>query len=366
MSQNQTENSWRKWAYRVFATLFVIGTIASVVTIWANVRIQESDAWRDTVAPLARDEDVQAFIVDQAMVAINEQLATDSDAGRLSLAVSQMTPLIRSIITDFVDSEAFAMLWADSNYYAHEALLNAARGEETDLVYVADDTLIVNLQPLIDEVNAQLNAAIPGNTYSIQLAREYSTVEVVHTDALTSIVNIFKLVDRLSVILPVLSLVSLAIALAVSSRRMAALGRAMIALAVSSCVLLIALNLGGDWLVGTQPEANQAMLAAILKISLVDLMRAIRVVAAIGVATGLLAFLLQSRYGSMSRFGQFLRQNRVVLTASAIIAAMLYLIVVEYPAPGLAVSSLIVIIAGGVAFVAWRRRPDQRPIDVAS
>lgn len=295
MPTNQRKSRWIRWLHRISAIVFVLATICAIITIWANVRIQDSEAWSQTVAPMANDPGVQIYIVDRTMAAIDRQVTEDSDSGRLPRAFNLLEPLIRPALTEVVESHVFAKWWVDANAYAHESLTMVAQGESTDLVSMNANALVVNLQPLVDTVNNRIASEIPGVSYSIQLSDQYSSIEILHSDAISRIVGLFQWIDRLSVILPIVALTSFGLAISIAGDWVRALRNLLINLAIACALVTAGLFLLRYLSAAGQPDADQAMYATMLRIVLSDLMNALVVVAGISAAGGACCAVLASR-----------------------------------------------------------------------
>ncbi len=356
MTDTQPQSGWKRITYRVLVGLFVLGFIASTVVLWANVRVQDSDAWAQTVAPLADDPAIQEFVIDQTMAIIANQLNADEDAGRIRTAAVNQTLLVaRSLLDDFVESEAFAEFWFETNLVAHTDLVKIAAGDESDFLSSHDNQLVLNIQPAIDWVNANLSEVLPGENSTITLEPDATEIVLYSSQQIETITNVLRLIDRLAVILPVLSLALLAGAIVVATDRLRAGRQIALSLMIGAAIMLVAIAIAKVLIANAQPEQNQQAVAALLHIVLIDLVRAFRIAAAVGLVVAAVIALMQASSRRGLSVGAFLRENREILAGVGFGLGALYLILSDNPTPWVAVISLVVIVIGLLAHAFWRR-----------
>ncbi|SEJ45397.1 bZIP transcription factor [Demequina mangrovi] len=161
--------------------LIVLGTLVAplaTVSAYAARMVGDTDVFVATLAPLAEDPDVQAFVVDEATAAIDEALDTDAlvedllasviDEGstpRLANAADVLGPLladqarvaIRSALTQVVGTEAFVTVWEQALALAHAQVVGVLEADADGAVTI-DETGVVALQlaPIIDELRPAL------------------------------------------------------------------------------------------------------------------------------------------------------------------------------------------------------------------
>lgn len=356
----------RIWLLRILAAMFAVSFVVSTVAVWANYRIQDSDAWARTVAPLASDPAIQDRIVDQTSLVIENQMRADEGAGVLrTITVNQTIPLVRGLLTGFVESSAFADFWRDANYVAHKSIIFVIDGGEGDLIRTDGQSLVIDIQPVIDWLNPQLNAFLPGSNYMITLAPDRTTIVLFSSEGIERVVNTFDVVDRLAFIMPIVTIVSLAGALLVASKRMAAVGRLALTLAVTAAIVLAVITIAKVIVINGQPVTAQDAIAAILRIVLIDLVGAFRVTAAAGLIVFGLASLGQSRYAHDPRVRAWIRQYREAVAGAGIGVATIYLVLTDSPSLWLAVLSLVVMTMSAIALVVWRRQDAESVHDPA-
>lgn len=355
MSEQISPATWRTWTWRVLVGVFVLSLVASTYAIWANTRVQDSTTWAETVAPLASDDSMQAFVVDQAMIRVDAQIKQDEDAGLLrNLTRSQLSPLIRVLLEDFVASPSFAGWWIDANQLAHGALMRVVNGDESDFLLTDGGDLVLNLSPAIDWVNAQSTRILPGSGYLLQLAPERTTFVLYSSDVLATLTKTFAYVDVVSAVAPVVMVVSLAAAIVLAHDRMRALGQIALATAAGAALMLVIIN---QWIfrtVDSQSADYQAALSALLRIVTVDLLSAFRWIAVAGLIIAGVIIVAERGVIQQPRVRSFLHNNRDLLVSSSIGISTLLLVLFADRASWIAPLAIIVIAIGVISILRGR------------
>lgn len=135
------------------ATLIVVAAILaplSTVASYAASQISDTDRFVATQSPLADDPAIQALILDQAAVAIDDALDTDAlvadlldgifdedSTPRLAAAADLLGPLladqtrtaVRSALTAVVESEQFATVWTETLTLTHSQVVAVLEGD---------------------------------------------------------------------------------------------------------------------------------------------------------------------------------------------------------------------------------------------
>lgn len=162
----------------VMILLGVLLSPVAVVTGWAKWTLTDTERFVATYAPLSQDPAVKAYVVDQAMNAIEaqvdfDQVAQDLTDGLISLgtrprATAALRTLqgsiaegLRSQVRDgvirLVDSDQFDVLWREALRVAHTQLIATLRNDPAAIARInADGSLGIPLDPIITQVKAQL------------------------------------------------------------------------------------------------------------------------------------------------------------------------------------------------------------------
>lgn len=348
-----TTPRWKRSAYRILIVLFVISLIGSTVAVWANVRLQESEAWAAMVGPLADDPAIQEYIVGEASAMIDHQIGLDADGGRLrDISQSQLSSLIRVILNDFVTSPTFSRWWTDANLVAHAGLMALVNSDDQSLVQTRGDEIILDLQPVVDWTNSQLMTLLPNLGYRIQIPEGSAQVTLFQSAALEQLTSLLHRIDTLAWVLPLVTLVLLAAILIIVPRRGHAALHLGWALAAGMVGLLLTLTFARTWIVGQQEPKLQDVIDAGFRIILVDLTGAFRFLALIGL--GMVAIWTLAHN---ARVVQFLRDHRQIIAGIAAGAAVVSLIAIDYPPMWLAILALGVFTSSLILLFLWRDEP---------
>ena len=269
----------RGWAWTLLATvLIVIGAVLAPVALvasWSKVALTDTERFVATYAPLAADPQIQAYITDQALTVINQQIdipsitadvidgITDLGTGprateALQLlkgpAASGVQSLLENGVTSFVESEAFANVWATALRVSHTQFVKAMGSDPQAALQVGDDGSIgIQLGPIIEAVKSALLDR--GISLANQIPEVDRTIVVAQSDALGSLRLAYSLAVTAGAWLPWIAILFLALGVLVARRRAIALIWAAIALALSMALSLAGFAVGNIALVSALSPA---------------------------------------------------------------------------------------------------------------
>ena len=263
-----TPRKRRGWGWTLLAVVLItIGSLlapAAVVASWARVVLTDTDRFVATYAPLADDPAIQAYITDQTLDVINDQIdipqitndvidgITDLGTGprateALELlkgpAASGIESLIRSGVTTFVASEAFANVWESALRLSHTQLVALMENNPDAAITVGSRGEIgIQLGPIVDAVQAAL--VDQGIELASRIPDVDRTIIVAQYDALPSLQLGYGVASVAGTWLPWIAILFLAAGVLVARRRAVALIWAAVALAASMALTGIAFTLG--------------------------------------------------------------------------------------------------------------------------
>lgn len=269
----------RGWGWTLLAVvLIVIGAILAplaVVASWAKVQLTQTDTFVATYAPLADDPGVQSFVTDKTMEVINQKvdiakLTSQVVDGIVSLgtgpvatralealkapAAQGITSLIRSTVSDFVKSDAFAQAWQESLRASHTQIVATMQGDPKSAVTIGSDGSVgIQLGPIIQRVKERLVER--GITIASQIPSVDRTITVSQNSSLPTIQLFYGLAVTAGSWLPWVSLLFLAAGVLVARRRALALVWAAIALALAMLLTVAAISIGQLVFVGSVSPA---------------------------------------------------------------------------------------------------------------
>ncbi len=139
-----------------------------------------------------------------------------------------------------VSSDEFADAWAQANRVAHTQLVAVLSGETGEAVQVSGGAVQLNLGVVIDRVKERLLDA--GFSLASRIPQVSAEVTLFQSAELARAQTAFRLLDAAARALPVIALVLLGVAVAVSVRRRRTLTIGALVIAASMLVLGAALN----------------------------------------------------------------------------------------------------------------------------
>ncbi|MFF1572752.1 hypothetical protein ACFVWR_08400 [Leifsonia sp. NPDC058292] len=258
----------RGWGWTLLATvLIVIGAVlapVSAVASWARVQLTDTDSFVAAYSPLADDPGVQAFVTDQTVDVIEQNVDV---AGLTSQVIDGITSLgtgpaatralealkgpatqgilsvIRSGVSTFVESDSFRQVWQEALRLSHSQLVATMQNDPKAAIAVGSDgSLGIQLGPIVERVKQVLSDS--GLTFAAQIPAIDRTITVAQTSSLPTIQIFYNLAVAAGSWLPWISLLFLAAGVLVARRRALALVWAAVALALGMVVIVAGLAIG--------------------------------------------------------------------------------------------------------------------------
>ena len=259
------------------ALCIVIASIlvpVSVVAVWARAELVDETRFIETFAPLADDPQVQALVVDEVTVAIEDSLdlegltddlfdgiqGLDLPPRALSAldllrapTVQGLQNLVETTVARLVASDAFADIWATALRASHRSLAAVAAGGTSQGAVVIDEqgTVGIQLGPIIEEVKTRL--VDRGIGFAAQIPVIDRTIVVAQNDALTVVGTVYNLAVAVGWWAPVVTIALFVAGVLIARRRSTAVLGTGAGIAVSAGVLAIALSVGGSVLALSAP-----------------------------------------------------------------------------------------------------------------
>ncbi|WP_438353285.1 hypothetical protein [Microbacterium sp. CJ88] len=405
-------SSRRRWRAPVSALVLVLAALlvpVAIVTAWARIQLVDEDAFVATLAPLAADPAVQDMVIDETMTAIDAQVdfsgltatvfdgiaglglppAATNALGLLQApAASGLRSLTAGAVAGFVQSDAFADVWATTTRAVHRALTLAATSDGGGLVVRTSDGIGIQLGTIVAQVKQNL---LDGGVGAAQLIPTVDRVIVLGDGrTLDSVRTGHAIATVTGWWMPVAALALLGAGILVARRRAVGVTGAGTALAVGSGALVALLAVGGALAggfaggLGVSPagvEAVYGRLVAAMSGTAVVLCLLGAFVAALGILMGSsrLAVAVRGlvRTGNATvrrmladhgldtgRFGGWLARRRVVVRIVIVVLAVLWMFFLR-PLTAADVAA-VVMVAGALAWVLelLQRRDAERPDDL--
>lgn len=293
-----------------FAALLILVaavlTPLGIVSSWASDVAGDTDRYVAMMEPLASDPDVRAAVTDRVTDAVMTRLDVDAlladvapaDRPAVGTALkrlggpltSGLTDFVRTSVERFVSSDGFARVWTGLNRSAHASVVKALTGEGGGAVKLTDDTVTLDLAPVIDRVKQRL--VDRGLTVAGKLPEIHTEFTVLTSDAVGKAEKGFRALEILGFWLPVLTLVVAAGGVLLAVRRRRALVTAALAVAVGAALLAIALWAGRAFYLDSLPAGVSRPAAGAVFDALAGYLRAgVRLVVTVGAVVALAAWL---------------------------------------------------------------------------
>jgi len=253
------------------AALVILGCVLatlSLLAIWTDQTLFDTDNYVAAVAPLAKNHDIQEAGATRITNRIlqNTDLTTrleDALPARAKKAAPAMTSALGQVVHDaalrLLSSDQFAKIWESANRRVQPQVVAALTGS-TSRVKVDNGTVSLDLSGAATRVRARI-AELGFDVQSKLPGRQVNTtIELFQWPWLGAVQDGVDLLQRLAWLLPVLMLLCFAGAIALSPNRRRTILRSGLGISAGAAVALVALNLGrGPYLdLFSQPDGKQA------------------------------------------------------------------------------------------------------------
>jgi hypothetical protein len=299
-------------------------SLLSVVAVWANSIVQDTDRYVATVGPLASDPDVQKAVTNRVTTAVLAQIDVDALVKELTDAAGQqgvpprltellgnlkgpidngLKQLVDSTVERVVTGSAFETVWVNGNRRAHAALDKALTGRSDGAVEVKDNQVVIDLGPIVADVKNQLVDA--SFSAASKIPAVHTTFVVFASKDIGKVRSYVRVLQILGGWLPLIALLIAAAGVYVAfNRRHAVIGTAL-AVFVAMLVLGIGLTVARDVYLDHLPPGTSQAAAGSVYDALVKFLRAgVRALAAVALFTAAGAFLCgPSRIAVFTRTG---------------------------------------------------------------
>jgi hypothetical protein len=212
-----------------FGTILVLlGCLLAAPAVAAYAlagEVTDEQRYLEAVTPLADDPAIQQSVASQI---------SDALSGKVP---EQAQPFVDRSIDGFVKSPDFRELWVTVNKEAHPEVLAMLRGDQSGSLSVQGDAIVLDLGDVAVDLKQRLTAEnVP---FADQIPQVNASVELISKPAVSQLVPAFRLLEDLSVILPIVSLILLVGGVLMSARR----GRTLIVAGIGLVVMMLLLVL---------------------------------------------------------------------------------------------------------------------------
>ncbi|MFD7444743.1 hypothetical protein [Streptomyces sp. NPDC059909] len=291
------------------ALLIVIGCVLvpfAIVAAWTSSEVGNTDRYVDTVAPLASDPDVQAAAANRVTAAVMQHIdlptllegvapenrpLLEKALGRLGNSLeSAVSSFVRDKAEEVLASETFAKIWTDANRRIHTAVDKALTGTGGGAVKINNDSVTVDLAPVIDQVKQRL--VDEGMTVAAKIPEIHTDFTVLRADNIGKVKTGFRLLQIAGFWLPVLAVLLIIAGVLLSAHRRRTTVIAALAFAFAALVLGLALTVFRVVYLNALPDSVSQPAAESIYDALTRYLRTtVRMAAVLGVVVALAAWL---------------------------------------------------------------------------
>jgi hypothetical protein len=371
------------------ALLLVVASILAplaVISVWTRNTLLDTDQYVDTVGPLAKNE----AIIDAAARNISAALMSSTDVeAKIKDALPARAKFIAEPVSDSLEtlvdrvavrllsSDQFQTVWARANRRAHDQVVDVLTGEGKT-VQTANGEVVVNLTPVVERVKKKLNDLGIDVFDDVSPQRISPRLVLFQSDELEQAQSLTNLLQKGSIVLPIVTLLLYAAAIALSRSRRKTVLHAGLGLAIGMVVILTAFNVGRSLYLDAVKSANRDAAAAVYDQVLDFLRLSARTGFVVGILVAVGAWLagpgsLAVRLRAMTKGGEgrelatdgfagWVARSRTGLRIAYVALGAIVLVAWSHPTPlTVVVVALVVVILMVVTEVVSRVEPEPTP-----
>jgi hypothetical protein len=246
------------WRAPVAVILIVLGCVLapiSVLAVWSANQVSDTNRYIANIEPLVHDPAIQNALTDKITTQVTSHLnvtgltnqaatlLTSKGLPRVGALLQTFGPSIASAVDGFIHTQVnkivtspqFARAWIQVNTVAHAQMVKALSGQGGGAVTTTNGKVTIDLAPFIDIVKQDLAAR--GFTLINKLPPIHPSLVLFSSKELVQAQSGYRLINDLKIVLPILSLLLLALGVYVARGHRRALIGAGLGLAASMLVL---------------------------------------------------------------------------------------------------------------------------------
>jgi hypothetical protein len=220
--------------------------------VWTKNTLLDTDQYVSTVAPLAKNP----AIIDSAAAEITDSLVSEKNVEKrvkdalppradfIAPAVAgSLKTVVNRVAVKLLSSDRFATLWERANRRAHTQVVDVLTGNKSHRITTSNGEVAINLGPAVTAVRKKLSS-LGISAFSGSGTRVSPRFVLVQSDELKSAQSAVNLLQKLSIVLPILTLLLYAGAIALSRKRRKTVMWCGLGLSIGMLVILTAFNVG--------------------------------------------------------------------------------------------------------------------------
>src|SRR3954451_14008769 len=218
-----------RWRRILVGFLVVLGCVLaplSVLSVWIKTTVLDTDRYVSTVAPLSDNPDVEQALANRITNTIMqkvdvESLLADALPTRAAFAApaiaSGLEQYIHTAALKIVQSDQFDTLWKNANARAHPQIVALLEGKDTKRLSTKNGEITLKLGSIVEKVQTVLDKA--GIDVFSSGSGSTPQIVLISSSELKSAQGATDLLQKLAWVLPVLTILAFAGALALSGNR---------------------------------------------------------------------------------------------------------------------------------------------------
>ena len=250
------------WRTPVATVLILLGCLLaplSVLGIWTANQVSDTNRYVTTMTPLIHEPAIQNALTDKITSEIVAEINVPALATQTAAQLNQRgLPRAATLVQNFsgsiasavegsihnavsrvVTGPAMANAWVQANTVAHQQLVAALSGRGSTAITTSNDQVVLNLAPFIKV--AQQNLASHGLAFLEKLPTPNASFALFPSKQLVRAQTAYRLINDLKIVLPIVSLLLIAVGVYVARSHRRALIAAGLGFAASMFVLAAAL-----------------------------------------------------------------------------------------------------------------------------
>jgi hypothetical protein len=296
---------WRTVVSWVLVVLACLLAVVSVLAVFVRNQLLNTDAYVATMTPLASDPAIQTQVAKK----VSENLIVHTDveqriknalppkAGFLATPISSgLENVTDQLVLKVVQSPQFEKAWVTANRVSHKQLVAVLTGSGNGSVSTANGRVTIDLSAVEVQAKEKLDARGITVFDKVPAVKGLNFV-LFQSSSLVKVQRLTKLLNSLSIALPIITLLLYAASVVLARNRRRGLVRAATGLALSMALILVVIAVGrnqylGSLHVGQSLAANSAAIDIVTS----SLRGAVRIILIVAAVVAILALLAGSKY----------------------------------------------------------------------
>ncbi len=252
----------------LFGTLAVLLILSSLVSVWLNRTLTNTNTFVSVVAPLASTPSIQNFAAQKVSEELLKNAPTQDLANALLPPTSvtgqtpeqlkaQLQPVLYKSVQQLVANPGFAELWKNTNQTAHSQLISQLNSNSSELNLDLHPVVVGLAGQLKDTQLASVSSQLPIDQNTGKLNLRGSGIDQAHIS--------YRRLQQGTIATVVLALLFAGLAILISTHHSKTLRRILIAVGVVCLLLAAAIQIPSLITIPVKDFATQKAIVAIIQ-----------------------------------------------------------------------------------------------------